>query len=72
MLLIINTFGFPKTYIRYKKNLADKIVHLKKIYKFTPDFFLIEQIVVVSIVKNVNKNEKFHFASNLCWIRKKF
>ena len=65
MLLKIKTFGFQKYYTRYKKKVADKIVHLKIIYKYTPANFLIGHVSFVSIVKNVIKNEKFHFAPNL-------
>ena len=41
--------------------LRSKIVHLKKIYNFDTDYFLIKRIVFVLIVKNVIKNKKFHF-----------
>ena len=34
-------FRFLKNYTRYEKNVAYKIVHLKKIYKFTSDYFSI-------------------------------
>ena len=37
----MKNFGFQKNYRRYEKNDGDKIVHLKKIYKFTLDNFFI-------------------------------
>ena len=42
MLLKIKTFGFQQNYTRYEKNVVEKIVHLKKIFKFTADHFLIK------------------------------
>ena len=59
-----------KNYTRCEKKFPDKIVYLKKIYKFTSEHFLIGTVVFVLIVKNFIKNEKFYFASNLCEIRK--
>ena len=38
--------------------LKSKIVHLKQIYKFGFDHFLIKRTVFVLIVKNVIKNKK--------------
>ena len=71
MLLKIKTFEFQKNDVRYKKKISDEIVHFKKIYKVTSDYFLIRHVVYVLIVKDVIKNKKFHFAPNLCGIRKK-
>ena len=51
--------------------MGDKNLHLKEICKFTLNYFFIEDVVLVLIVKNVMKNEKFYFASYLCEIRKK-
>ena len=62
---------FPPKYTRYEKNVVDNIVHPKKIYRFTSDHFSIGRVVFVLIVKNIIKDEKFHFAPNLCGIRKK-
>ena len=53
----MKTFGFLKNYTRYEKNMRDKIVYLKKIYKFTSDYFFIRHGVFVLIVKNVIKNK---------------
>ena len=65
-------FCFPKkNYTIYEKNVSEKIVYLKKIYKFTSEHFLIRHVVFILIVKNVIKNENFHFAPNLYRIRKK-
>ena len=54
-----------------EKNVGNQFDHLKEIYKFPEDFFLIGHVVFVLIVKNVIKNEKFHFTPNLCEIGKK-
>ena len=51
--------------------LKSKIVHLKKIYNFNFDHFLIKRTVFVLIVKNVIKNQKFNFPDKLCDIRNK-
>ena len=51
--------------------LKRKIVHLKKIYNFDFDHFLIKRAVFVLIVKNVIKNQKFYFPDKLCDIRNK-
>ena len=61
MLLKIKTFGFQKNCTRYVKNIGDKIVHLKKIYKLASDHFLIEHVVLFLIIKNVIKNYLFSF-----------
>ena len=42
--------------------LSSKIVHLKKIYNFGFDHFLIKHTVFVLIVKNVIKNKKSQFS----------
>ena len=47
MLEKIKTFGFQEKYTRYEKNVGDKIVHLKKIYKLTLDHFFIGVISIV-------------------------
>ena len=39
--------------------LSSKIVHLKEIYNFGFDHFLIKRTIFVLIVKNVNKNQQF-------------
>ena len=58
MLLNIKTFSLQNNYTRYEKKYPHKIVHLEKIYTFTPQHLFIRNIV-------------FCFASNLCEIRKK-
>ena len=61
--------------------LRSKIVHLKKIYNFYFDHFLIKRTVFVLIVKNVIKNQKLNFSDTLrhkknnvikqnCWFQK--
>ena len=50
--------------------LKSKIVHLKEIYNFDIDHFLIKRTVFVLIVKNVIKNKKFNFPDKLCDIKK--
>ena len=51
--------------------LQSKIVHLKEIYNFDFDHFLIKRTVFVLIVINVIKNQKFNFPDKLCDIQKK-
>ena len=46
--------------------LRSKIVHLKEIYNFGFDHFLIKRTMFVLIVKNVIKNQKFNFPDKLC------
>ena len=65
MLLKIKTYGFQINYTRYEKNIPDKIVHLKKLYKFTSEHFLFGHVVFVLYVKNIIKNEKLYMAPNL-------
>ena len=45
--------------------LRSKIIHLKEIYNFDFDHFLIKRTVFVLIVKNVIKNQKFNFPDTL-------
>ena len=52
-LLKIKSCGFRPNNARYKKMLTSKIVHLKEIYNFDLDHFLIKCTVFVLIVKNV-------------------
>ena len=70
-LLKIKSCGFRPNNERYKKMLKSKIVHLKKIYNFYFDHFLIKCTVFVLNVKNVIKNKKFNFADKPCDIRNK-
>ena len=70
-LLKIKSCGFRPNYARYEKMLTRKIVHLKKIYNFDFDHFLIKRTDFVLIVKNVIKNQKFNFPDKLCDIRNK-
>ena len=56
---------YKKTIGDTKKNVVDKIVHFKKMKKFTVDHFFIGYVVFVLIVKNFIKNKKFYFALNL-------
>ena len=51
--------------------LRSEIAHLKVIYNFDFDHFLIKRTVSVLIVKNVIKNKKFNFPDKLCDIRRK-
>ena len=62
---------FRPNYARYEKMLRNKIIHLKKIYNFDFDNFLIKRTLFVLIVKNVIKNQKFNFPDKLCDIRNK-
>ena len=70
-LLKIKSCGFRANNARYEKMLRSKIIHLKKIYNFYFDHFLIKRTVFVLIVKNVIKNQKFNFTDKLCDIRNK-
>ena len=69
--LKINSCGFWPNNARYEKMLRSKIVHLKKIYTFYFDHFLIKRTVFVLVVNNVIKNKKFNFLDKLCNIRNK-
>ena len=60
-LLNIKSCSFRPNNGRYEKMLKSKIIHLKKIYNFDFDHFLIKRTVFVLIVKNVIKNQKFNF-----------
>ena len=70
-LLKIKSCGFRPNNARYEKMLRSKIVHLKKIYNFDFDHFLIKRTVFLLIVKNVIKTQKFNFPDKLCDIRNK-
>ena len=70
-LLKIKSCGFWPKNGRCEKMLKSKIVHLKKIYNFDFDHFLIKRTVFVLIVKNVINNQKFNFPDKLCDIRNK-
>ena len=70
-LLKIKISGFRPNNARYEKMLKSKIVHLKKIYNFYFDHFLIKRTNFVLIVKNVIKNQKFNFPDKLCDIQNK-
>ena len=50
--------------------LKSKIIHLKEIYNFYFDHFLIKRTVIVLILKNVIKNQKFNFPDKLCNVQK--
>ena len=63
-------FWFSKKLNELRKDFGDKIVHLKNIYKFTPDYFLIGHVIFVLFVKNVIKNEKFDFHAKIYQIQK--
>ena len=60
--LKIKSDGFRSNNARYGKMLTSKIVHLKKIYNFYFDHFLIKRTVFVLIVKNVIKKSKIQFS----------
>ena len=70
-LLKIKSCGFRPNNGRYEKMLGSKIVHLKEIYNFDFDHFLVKRTVFVLIVKNIIKNQKFNFTDKLCDIRRK-
>ena len=70
-LLKIKSCGFRPNNGRYEKMLSSKIVHLKEIYNFDFDYFLIKCTVFYLIVKNVIKNQKFNFPDKHCDIRNK-
>ena len=70
-LLKIKICGFRPNNAKYEKILTSKIVHLKKIYNFDFDSFLIKRTVFVLIVKNVFKNFLFNFPDKLSDIRNK-
>ena len=70
-LLKLKSCGFRPNNARYAKMLTSKIVHLKKIYNFDFDQFLIKRTVFVLIVKTAIKNQKFNFPDKLCDIRNK-
>ena len=70
-LLKIKSCSFRPNNARYEKMLRRKIVHLKEIYKFYFDHFLIKRTVFVLIVKNCIKNQNFNFPDKLCDIRNK-
>ena len=71
LLEIIKNCGFRPNITRYEKMLRSKIVHLKEIYNFDFDHFLIKCTLFFLIVKNVIKNQKFNFPDKLCDIRRK-
>ena len=48
-----------------EKILRSKIVHLKEIYNFDFDHFLMKRTVFVLFVKNVIKNQKLNFLAKL-------
>ena len=54
-----------------KKILQRKTIHLKKIYKFAVDHFLLKCTVFVLILKNVIIIKKLNFPTKLCDMRKK-
>ena len=64
-LLKIKSCSFRPNNARYEKMLKSKIVHLKKIYNFDFDHFLVKRTIFVLIVKNVIKNQKFNFPDKL-------
>ena len=70
-LLKIKSCGFRPNNARYEKMLSSKIVHLKEIYNFNFDHFLIKHTVFVLIGKNVIKNQKFNFPGKLYDMRNK-
>ena len=70
-LLKIKSCGFRPNNARQGKMLSSKIIHLKEIYNFGFDHFLIKRTVFILIVKNVIKNRKFNFPDKLCDIRRK-
>ena len=69
--LKIKSCAFRPNNARYEKILRSKIIHIKEIYNFYFDHFLMKRTVFVLIVKNVIKNQKFNFPDKLCDIRNK-
>ena len=57
--------GFRPNNARYEKMLQSKIFHLKEIYNFDFDHFLIKRTVFILIVKKVIKNQKINFSDKL-------
>ena len=55
----------------YEKILRSKMVHLKKIYKFCFDHFLLKRTVLVLIEKTFLKIKSCGFRTTQCEIRKK-
>ena len=55
---------FPPNYARYEKMLQNKIVHLKKIYKFGFDHFLEKRTVFILIIKTLLKIKSCGFRAN--------
>ena len=70
-LLKIKSCGFQPNNARYEKMLGSKSVHLKEIYNFGFDHFLIKCTVFVLNVQNVIKNQKLNFSDKLCDVQKK-
>ena len=63
-LLKRKSCGFRPNSARYEKMLRSKIVHLKEIYNFELDHFLIKRTVFVLIVKNILKIKNSIFRTN--------
>ena len=68
-LLKTKSCGFRSNNARYEKMLCSKIVHLKGIYNFGFDHFLIKRTVFVLIVKNVIKNLLASLVHSHCTLR---
>ena len=65
-LLKIKSCSYRPNNASYEKMLPRKIVHLKEIYNFDFNHFLIKPTVFVLIMKNFIKNQKFNFPDKLC------
>ena len=64
LLKKIKSCGFRPNNARYEKMLRSKIVHLKEIYNFDFNHFLMKRTVFVLIVKNVFKIKNEIFRTN--------
>ena len=69
--LKIKSCGFRSNNARYEKILRSEIVHLKEIYNFGFEHFLIKCTVFGLNMKNYIKNQKLNFSDKLCDIEKK-
>ena len=69
-VLKIKSCNFRLKNARYEKMLPSKIVHLKEIYNFGFDHFLITCTMFILIVKNVIKTQKLNFSDKRKCIRK--
>ena len=70
MLLKMKMFGFQKNCTRCEKNVVNKIVHFKEIYKFSIDYSFVRVIYFLLFIKNVFikiKNSIFPLKYNILY-----